>query len=271
MSTTPCTGKPRRTRVSLTRLAWLLVWSGLALSAYGYAAFIGKTPIRHVDKVDLAALGSFLQGAVASVWSLAAFIFIYVAFLGQQEELEETRQQGIAQEARSKRERDESLFFNLVDLHRRIVDRVNWPDPLNGGKPVGGNRAFQLIYDHLRTAWQGTAPRNDVRGRIDEAYEHFFAQAEPEVGHYFRNLYHLVRFVDGSDFAPEEKRSFVKFVRAQLSSYEMLLLFYNCLSVYGREKFQWLVVEYAVFEQLPDNLLDSSHFGLYPESAYRDR
>src|ERR1044072_9130981 len=111
MSATPSNGKSQRTR--LTQLAWLLVWSGLALSAYGYAAFIGTTPIRHVDRVDLAALGSFLQGAVASVWSLAAFIFIYVAFLGQQEELDETRQQAIAQDARSKRERDESLLFNL--------------------------------------------------------------------------------------------------------------------------------------------------------------
>jgi hypothetical protein len=57
---------------------------------YGYSAFIGTKLPTNIDRSDLAAFGNFLQGAVVSVWSLAAFLFIYVAFLGQQEELEQT-------------------------------------------------------------------------------------------------------------------------------------------------------------------------------------
>src|SRR5258707_391130 len=83
----------------IIRLAWVLVAFGTVAALYGYLAFIGKKPPwANIDKGVLAAYGNFLQGAVASVWSLAAFLFIYVAFLGQKEELEHSRNQAATQE-----------------------------------------------------------------------------------------------------------------------------------------------------------------------------
>jgi hypothetical protein len=91
--------------------AFVLIGVGLLAALYGYLAFVGSRPLCNVDKGDLAAFGNFLQGAVASLWSLAAFLFIYVAFLGQQDELEHSRRQVAKQEETAAQQRFGKLIF----------------------------------------------------------------------------------------------------------------------------------------------------------------
>ncbi|MBK8344630.1 MAG: hypothetical protein IPL12_15845 [Bacteroidetes bacterium] len=43
------------------------------------------------------------------------------------------------------------------------------------------------------------------------------------MGHYFRNLYHIIKYIDNSNI--ENKRTYTNFVRAQLSSHELALIF----------------------------------------------
>jgi Putative phage abortive infection protein len=63
----------------------------------------------------------------------------------------------------------------------------------------------------------------------------------------------------------------VKILRAQLSSTELLLLFYNGLSEFGREKLHPLICKYAFLEQLPEvDLLRKDHNKLYSVFAYVD-
>jgi hypothetical protein len=108
--------------------------------------------------------------------------------------------------------------------------------------------------------------------KTQAAYASFYQSHESEIGHYFRTLYHIVRFVDQSGMSDEEKREYEKFLRAQLSSSELLLLFYNGLSIYGYSKFKPLIEKYALLEQVPESLLlDSNHRNLYEPTAFQDR
>ena len=69
-----------------TSVAWLCVMLGAAAALAGFLVFLGKDePGTWLAKLSL--LGSYLQGAVASIWSLAGLLFIYVAFLGQRQQL----------------------------------------------------------------------------------------------------------------------------------------------------------------------------------------
>jgi len=238
---------------------------------YGYSAFIGKKPLTNVDRSDLAAYGNFLQGAVASVWSLAAFLFIFVAFLGQQEELEHSRNQAATQEKTAAQQRFENSFFNLVRLHRTILDRVN--ATRHDGERVGGSEAFRVLYNALQREWETVknSGANDL-DKIQAAYASFYRYSESEIGHFFRTLYHIVRFVDQSNMPDEEKQNYEKFLRAQLSSIELLLLFYNGLSRYGWKKFKPLIEKYALLEQVPKSqLLDPTHENLYEPTAFQER
>ena len=54
------------------------------------------------------------------------------------------------------------------------------------------------------------------------------------LGHYYRHLYQTVKYVVSKDFLTyEEKRSYLRILRAQMSNHEQVLLFYNWLAKYG--------------------------------------
>lgn len=57
------------------------------------------------------------------------------------------------------------------------------------------------------------------------------------LGHYYRHLFHTVKFVafqDESFLTYEDKIKYLRVLRAQLSNHEQIMIFYNWLSGYGR-------------------------------------
>ncbi len=48
--------------------------------------------------------------------------------------------------------------------------------------------------------------------------------------HYFRSLYHILKFIDDSKLSQPEKHTYSKFLRSQLSDAELVCLFYNSIS-----------------------------------------
>jgi len=103
---------------------------------------------------------------------------------------------------------------------------------------------------------------------VKEAYKKFFEKYESNLGHYFRTLYNIVKFVDDQCPMEERKKYYTNLLRAQLSTYEHLLLFYNSLSVDGI-KFKDFIEKYHMLDNISKtNLLDSEHEKLYSETAY---
>ncbi|WP_206669895.1 putative phage abortive infection protein [Paenibacillus luteus] len=70
------------------------------------------------------------------------------------------------------------------------------------------------------------------------------------MAHYFRNLYHIVKIVDESEEIDEgDKYSYIQILRAQLSSYEIVLLAYNGLTEKG-EKFKYYINTYFLLHNM---------------------
>lgn len=83
-------------------------------------------------------------------------------------------------------------------------------------------------------------------------------------GSYFRMCYQITKLIDqnkalnslkliNESFSKDQKK-YSDIFRAQLSSYELEALFFNCLSVHGKQKFKPLVEKYGLFEHM---LLDN--------------
>lgn len=91
-----------------------------------------------------------------------------------------------------------------------------------------------------------------------DAYRGLYTAHQHEIGHYFRTLYHVVKFVDRADpGVVPNKQQYVSIVRSQLSSPELALLAYNGLT-HGREKFKPLMERYGLLKQMPsDDITDS--------------
>jgi len=82
-------------------------------------------------------------------------------------------------------------------------------------------------------------------------------------------LYHLFKFIENSKLDEIDKKKYASLVRAQLSSYEQIILFYNCLHVNGNKKFKPLIEKFGLLNNIDNKLLlRKEHKAKYIKSAY---
>ena len=102
--------------------------------------------------------------------------------------------------------------------------------------------------------------------------EGFVHSEEPtQFDHYFRLLYRILKFVRSSPLITrfEDEYEYTSILRATLSKYELVWLYYNGLT-YGQNKLKPLIERYAMLNNLRKDLLVQGPDGEgYAESAYR--
>ncbi len=101
----------------------------------------------------------------------------------------------------------------------------------------------------------------DTQKKLEVIYGLFFQRYHYAIGHYYRHLYHIINFVkqfekSRTEFNEMSKR-YIDFIQAQMSSYEMMLLFYNAISF---PRLLTLLIKYNFLENLAiEDLIDESH------------
>tara|TARA_R110002050_G_C8859225_1_gene507269 strand:+ start:101 stop:1171 length:1071 start_codon:yes stop_codon:yes gene_type:complete len=79
------------------------------------------------------------------------------------------------------------------------------------------------------------------------------------LGHYFRHLYHTVKFIaNNTNLSEPEKVSYLKILRSQISNEEQVLLFYNYVSGYGKKwenENQKYFSQYKMIHNLDNSML----------------
>ena len=197
-------------------------------------------------------------GAVNALFSGLAFAGVIYAILLQRhelklqrDELELTRGELQGQKEQLKAQNEtlqlqnfENTFFQLLRLHNDYLNAIDLRK--DGSVTATGRDCFAIFYGRLKKTYQGTKSMSGLeleRENVSAMYASYYTNVEGELGHYFRSLYNLVKFVDSS--STTNKRLYTNLIRAQISKYELLLLFYNCISPLGREKFCPLVERYA--------------------------
>ena len=270
------------TRISFNKgIAWVFVGAGVLAAIVGFCVFYHDTKDSSLLE-RLSFYGSYLQGAVGSLWALAGLMFIYVAFLGQKQQLLLQREEMEGQETQFKlqqnsikRQNFESSFYQMVNLHNQLVTGLR--QGTNSGKEYFRNlhSGYAGQYDDFirrKKMTQGwvAQPTDEDRANVSwviEFYEEIYRTHEPYLGPYFRNLYHLIKFIKSSEIEP--KRQYTSLIRAQLSKPELFFLFYNCLGSEGKG-FKPLVEEFGLLEHLgPKTLLVEDHRKLYEPTAFK--
>jgi len=77
-------------------------------------------------------------------------------------------------------------------------------------------------------------------------YEYFYEKYGHILGHYFRNMYYVLRYADKT----RRSKYFARIYRAQLSRYELAMLFYNIMGPYTSSAFNRLVFKYEMLDGL---------------------
>jgi hypothetical protein len=228
---------------------------------------------------------------LATLFSGLAFWGVIYAILLQKSELELQRQelkltrgevrgqkeQLAAQNATLKQQKFENTFFSLLNLYISVVDSIEIRLPqLDRARDrdviTKGRNCFSQFLADFKREYTGEKKRTPDVGYSElciSAYDRFANYRQTDVGHYFRTMYNIIKFVENSQI--KDKQTYVNILRAQLSSDELGLLFYNCLSRYGIEKFKPYVEKFGLLENMtPLTLLDSAHKDLYQESAFKN-
>ena len=189
----------------------------------------------------------------------------------QREELKDTRAEFKTQNETLKIQRFEHTFFNLLDQHHQIVNSIDFryykkkeiyqTGYITKNEVHGIDKEIVII--HGRDVFRHRYKKfNDELSKNSSDYVNVYLRnyedAQTDFGHYFRNLYRMIKHVDQTNFFYDNskvserdifeiKYKYTSFIRAQISDYELLWLFYNCLSSNGIEKFKPLIETYSLF------------------------
>lgn len=150
----------------------------------------------------------------------------------------------------------ESLLFELLRLHRDNLSSIDlWDDDRK--RETRGRDCFSAFTGWIRNNHARASRNHPTEKSLAEAYRIFYEdhRRKTEVGHYFRNLYHIFKYIDENPLlTPHEKMKYAKLVRAQLSTPETALLFYNGLHPAGRA-FRKYIERYSLLQELkPEDL-----------------
>lgn len=269
-------------------LGCFLVWLLGALATRCYASHCTTKEINEIT-------GTFGDsfGAVNALISALAFAGVFVTFWLQRKELDlqwqelhAQREEFTQQNKTLKLQRFESTFFHMMELQQQIVSDLciqlqdstlvaNTWIGLQKGREVyvngllRGRQVFAYIYWHQKT---GSDPNGILTTMHDKGIEAYPSIPDIELlDHYFRHLYTILRYVDESDafkfnddgepdeaYEKEQKYHYTTIVRATLSRFELLVLYYNGLSIYGREKLKPLIEKYALLNNIDKESLSIS-------------
>jgi hypothetical protein len=119
------------------------------------------------------------------------------------------------------------------------------------------NRQYQIS----KAKWEEANKEKQVRKKIELISKLFFDKYQYAFGHYYRHLYCIISFVnqfEKSDFGDKElAEKYIDFIQAQMSSIELMLLFYKAIL---SPELLILLIDYKFFENLKvEELIHESH------------
>lgn len=250
------------------RLTWL-AYAGVVVALIVVATFAVQfhgSPSG--DPANWGQFGDYLGGVLNPTFSFLALLAL-LATLGIQvkelrmsgRELKNSAEALMSQNATLQQQAFEATFFQLLRLHNDIVSGLRIGSPAIAGRTCMAHYCAEL---------RGRLINMEATDSIDQfriVYDDFYEEYQAVLGHYFRLLYNIFKLVMRTDLP--DKRLYTNLVRAQLSSDELLLLFFNCLSHWGSEKFKPMIEYFSLLKTLPlDKLLSQVFLREYDVEAF---
>lgn len=281
--------------IMVSILICLILWIGGMYLTHWYAE--KYFPVSNTDNPQALFGDSFgAVNALISAFAFAGVIvaiFIQRNELRlQRKDLGLQREEFSTQNETLKLQRFENTFFNMLSLQQQIVNDLSFkniskenviedaPDPSYGrlskeviiDKVIQGRELFYYSFEehphHIRLENNTYQKVNGMKYYLaNKGLQYYDDSYTPTYfDHYFRHLYTIIKFVDNTDFLSckeqykffEERYKYVAMVRATLSRYELIWLFYNGISSVGKEKFKKLIQDYSLLKNIRVELLSLS-------------
>ncbi|MEL7249909.1 MAG: hypothetical protein AAFY76_26505 [Cyanobacteria bacterium J06649_11] len=268
------------------RIAWGLVVVG------GFALAAGLGALLSGQHSWIQAAGDFSGGLVASFWSLAGIMFVYIAFLGQRQQLmlqeeelrlsrkelaatrKELKGQKVQLQEQSKTaalQRFENTYFTLV---KNLMDR------LSNLRIKKTNTTGQAVYNNLRSGLIELYNKNKERKDPSEGFR--IRDAVDKVQHrisreviaddpilLFNEIYLIITFIKESALTKREKSFYFDLLFSKFSTPIVCVLLYHSFAEDYSEHRAYIVyfTNEGIDYPLSRFLIDSSHRELFKLSS----
>lgn len=203
---------------------------------------------KELDANSMSMGANYIYAITTPLFSLATIILIGRTYLLQREQLTKTMDMLHKQSF-------EDTFFKLLENHHRIIEAM---DLRSGGslkQVVASQRdCFKNIYSYMSTMVPADPYRTPEN--VNTAFDKVQETYKGDLHHYFRFLYHILKYVKtANEIIEEEKTNYTNILRATLSPYELVLIYYNCQHKHGITHFKPLVEEFSFLKNLDVSLL----------------
>ncbi|MNZ51342.1 hypothetical protein D3C78_691520 [compost metagenome] len=268
--------------MKIRTLSWILIGGVVLIVTFYAGTLIYLTwPIKSLSVSSSGVFGDSF-GLLTSLFSGLAFAGLIITIAMQREELTLQREEltltrkelsSQNQEMQSQNEtlkvqRFENTFFKMLEVLEACRNDISHQP--SQGLPSQGRDAVKRLYDSFTGIFltdqrsvgimQEKVFKEECKTQegLNKRYIKFYEKYGDELGQYYRTLYNILKLVDQSDFITE-KSVYTNLVRAQLSRYELSLLFYNSLSDLGREKMAPLIIKYKILKHLEGSTIPAEN------------
>jgi hypothetical protein len=228
-----------------------------------------------VDFTKTGQIGDTIGGIMGPFIAMIAAYLTFIAFWAQYYANKQQRDDIAI-------ERFNQTFFSLMNMHEQITNSLEFTILRKDDNPIShkGRELFSYAFENkaaVNQVEENKYKEKSMRTLLQEndwkSYESY--QLPTYFDHYFRNMYRIIKYVDETkvfdnmDNPLDKKYEYVAILRSTLSRYELVWLFYNCLSEYGQDKFKPLVEKYALLKNLrPELLINKDDIKEYNQTAF---
>ena len=115
-----------------------------------------------------------------------------------------------------------------------------------------GEKCEKVVYSYLFKKYSSIFNRINLE-ISSKLYTEFYVKHREKIALYFRTLYRILDLIDTSPLledAEEDKKTYAKILRGQLTENELFFIRYNAMSIYGRNFVEY-INKYRILKHLP--------------------
>ncbi|HGU9822323.1 TPA: putative phage abortive infection protein [Enterobacter cancerogenus] len=247
---------------------------------YGYALFNDLWFFEGMDSSEKGVFGDS-WGAFTSIFSALGFCGVLWTLQLQREATQKIEMDSLKRDESEKLRDFENSFFNMLSILQTLIKDMRVENS-SGRKLAEGRHVFLYFYKNFKKEVRQKNGRRldfntndylDVQQAsllMSNEYRIYFKNRAQNLSHYFRYVYNMFKFIHESELCNVDKKKYANILRAQLSNYELLMLFYNANFVHGK-KFIVYVNSYAIMDNLPvEKLIYKKHVAFCDKAAWGD-
>lgn len=212
-----------------------------------------------IDFSETGQIGDTIGGIMGPFIAIAAAGLTFIAFWVQFKANNQQRHDIAI-------ERFESNLFEMIHIQQEITNglRLEGKDYNHNDFTKVGRDVFQSLYESIpvKVDVENTVAHLTLRRAFEISdkvkYSMRYLKELWVLDHYYRHLYRIFKYIDDYDDSVVNKSlkyEYSSILRATLSPYELVMIFYNGFS---HSKFKMLIEKYAILNNLRYKLLASS-------------